>query len=203
MSFTEPGLMAPPRARSTNGLAVATLVVGIAGFLVITIPVNLVLGIVALTRTARRGDKGRGLAVAGLVLSVLWGGGLAIGAYALLDSPSPKRDATGNITAPQAAGPDKLRVGDCVARTQATEVTDVQAQPCGRPNSDKVFAIFNLPAGAWPGLAASNDAAQKGCSKRFAASHKNQDADLAYFAPTETRWKLGYHRVVCLFGPPS
>jgi Domain of unknown function (DUF4190)/Septum formation len=197
-----PGYQGPP-VRSTSGLAIATLIVGIAGFLVITIPVNLILGIVALTRTGRGGHKGRGLAVAGLVLSVLWGVGIGILATSLMSSSEPKRDNNGQITAPQAAGPDKLRVGDCVARSEGNEVTDVQAQPCGKPGSDKVYAIFNLPGGPWPGLEQSNAAAEKGCTKRFDALHKNTDAELVYFAPTETRWKLGYHRVVCLSSPAN
>src|SRR5689334_13211774 len=116
---TDPSAYAPgpgPRERSTNGLAITTLVLGVAGFLVITIPVNLVLGIVALVCTRRRGQKGTVPAVIGLVLSVLWAAGIGFGVAALMKSPDPERDASGKISAPQKAGPDKLRVGDCVAR---------------------------------------------------------------------------------------
>src|SRR5690242_2140341 len=98
---TEPSGYAPgPRRRATNGLAVATLVLGVAGFLLITIPVNLILGLVALVRTRRRGDKGTGLAVTGLVLSILWAAGVGVGVAQLMKSPDPKRDASGRIAAP-------------------------------------------------------------------------------------------------------
>jgi hypothetical protein len=191
------------RRRSTNGLAIATLVLGVAGFLVITIPVNLVLGLVALMRTRRRGDKGTALAVIGLVLSILWAVGLGVGVAQLMKSPDPKRDANGQISAPQKAGPDKLRVGDCVAR-QTGDVTDVQAQPCSQPGGDKVFAVFQLPQQAWPGDAAASSAAEKGCTNRYQASHKaSRQAELIYFAPTKTRWALGYRKVVCLVGTAS
>jgi hypothetical protein len=219
MSFnvpaTEPGRFPPGQdgsagnshRRSTNGLAIATLIVGVAGFLVITIPVNIVLGLVALVRTRRRGDKGAGLAVTGLILSVLWAVAIGVGvAVALTESsPEPKRDANGQINGAQKAGPDKLRVGDCVAPSQTGEVTDVQAQPCSRPGSDKVFAVFELPQGSWPGEAASSAAAERGCTKRYQASRSRakQESELVYFGPTKERWALGYRKVVCLVGPRS
>jgi hypothetical protein len=217
MSFnapaTEPGRHEPgldgyggaSHRRSTNGLAIATLVVGVAGFLVITIPVNLVLGLVALVRTRRRGDKGTGLAVTGLILSILWAVAIGVGVAALTKSHDPKRDASGQISSAQKAGPDKLRVGDCVAPSQTGEVTDVKAQPCSTPGSDKVFAVFQLPQGPWPGETASSKAAERGCTKRYQASRarSKQESELVYFGPTKERWALGYHKVVCLVGPKS
>lgn len=217
MSFnapaTEPGRFGPgpdgsagaSHRRSSNGLAIATLVVGVVGFLVITIPVNIVLGLVAIARTRRRGDKGVGLAVAGLILSVLWAVGIGLAVADLIKTSDPKRDASGQIAGSQKAGPDKLRVGDCVARSQTGEVTDVQAQPCSTPGSDKVFAVFALPQGAWPGEAASSKAAESGCTKRYQASRtqSKQESELVYFGPTKERWALGQRKVVCLVGPRS
>jgi hypothetical protein len=177
---------------------------GILGFLIITIPVNLVLGLVALVRTRRSGNRGAPLAATGLVLSIFWAIGLGLTVAHLVKSPEPKRDATGQISTTQKAGPDKLRVGDCIARSGGTEVTDVQAQPCSTPNSDKVFALFNLPAQAWPGNTAVQSQAQKGCTKRYQATHKRPgQVELTFFIPTKTRWAVGYHRVVCMAGTSS
>jgi hypothetical protein len=191
--------------RSTNGLAIATLIIGGAGFLVVTIPVNLVLGLVALVRTRRKGDKGTGLAVVGLLFSVLWAVGIGVAANALMNSPDPKRDASGQVSTAQQAGPDKLRVGDCVARSRTSEVANIKVQPCSTPGSDKVFAVFDLPKGPWPGGAASNAAADKGCTQRYSASHQqaDQQSELVYFAPTKDRWTLGYHKVICMVGAAS
>jgi len=201
----EPGQDGSAHQRSTNGLAIATLIVGIAGFLVITIPVNIILGLVALVRTRRRGDKGTGLAVTGLILSILWAVAIGVGVAALTKSSDPKRDASGQISGTQKAGPDKLRVGDCVAPSQTGEITSVQAQPCSRPGSNKVFAVFDLPGGSWPGEAASSAAAERGCTKRYQSSRAQakQESELVYFAPTKERWALGFHKVVCLVGPRS
>jgi hypothetical protein len=177
---------------------------GILGFLIITIPVNLILGLVALVRTRRSGNKGAPLAATGLVLSIFWAIGLGITVAHLVKSPEPKRDATGQISTTQKAGPDKLRVGDCLARSAGNEVTDVKAQPCSTPNSDKVFALFNLPPQSWPGNTAVQTQAQKGCEKRYRATHKRSvSVELTFFTPTKTRWTVGDHKVVCMVGAAS
>lgn len=60
----------PPASGSVNGLAVAALVCGIAGFILfITAPIAVVLGIVALNQ--RPDGVGRALAITGLVLGAL------------------------------------------------------------------------------------------------------------------------------------
>ncbi|GIH94979.1 DUF4190 domain-containing protein [Planobispora siamensis] len=60
-----------PQPRPNNGMAVAALVMGIAGLFVcgITSLVGIVLGHVSLGQIKRTGEEGRGMAIAGLVLS--------------------------------------------------------------------------------------------------------------------------------------
>ena len=65
-------LYAPPR-QSTNGLAIASLVLGIVGFFVyfgfgVTAILALVFGYVSRKQIRQRGQNGSGLAVAGIVL---------------------------------------------------------------------------------------------------------------------------------------
>lgn len=68
-AFSELPPEAPP-AQPQNGLAIAALVCGIAGFLVgITAPVAIVLGIVALNQ--RVDSAGRAMAIAGIVLGAV------------------------------------------------------------------------------------------------------------------------------------
>ncbi len=67
-----PPVWAPPPR--TDGLAVASLVLGILGLLVFPLvlsQVALVLGIVGMRRVRRSGDQGFGMAVAGIVLGSL------------------------------------------------------------------------------------------------------------------------------------
>jgi hypothetical protein len=66
-----------PVAR-TNGLAIASLVLGILWLAWLGSLVGLVLGLVALKQIKNRNQGGRGIAIAGVVLSVLWLLGLVI-----------------------------------------------------------------------------------------------------------------------------
>ncbi|MEV8631499.1 DUF4190 domain-containing protein [Streptosporangium sp. NPDC051023] len=59
----------PPRGN--NGMAIAALIMGIAGLFVcgVTSIVGIVLGHISLGQIKRTGEEGRGMAIAGLVLS--------------------------------------------------------------------------------------------------------------------------------------
>ncbi|MEU8382533.1 DUF4190 domain-containing protein [Streptosporangium sp. NPDC048865] len=65
------GYGAPPPPRGNNGMAVAALILGIAGLFIcgLTSIVGVVLGHISLGQIKRTGEEGRGMAVAGLVLS--------------------------------------------------------------------------------------------------------------------------------------
>ncbi|MBC6456698.1 DUF4190 domain-containing protein [Actinomadura sp. HBU206391] len=204
--FTGPGgPAARPHRRATSGMAIATLILGVAGFLVITIPVSLVLGVLSLVRTGRQGQKGKGLATTGMVLAVAWAVGLAVVVAKAADSPEPARDAKGQISEATQAAPEKLKVGDCVAQINDTEVSDVRAQPCSRPGSGKVFAIFQLTHRAWPGEAAANKRAGDDCVKRYERSRQQakKQSEIQFLRPTEASWRLGDRRVVCLVVPKA
>jgi Domain of unknown function (DUF4190) len=62
----------------TNGLAVTSLVLGILWLFWLGSLVGLVLGLVALKQIKHRNQAGRGIAIAGVVLSVLWLVGLVV-----------------------------------------------------------------------------------------------------------------------------
>lgn len=62
----------PQQQRGTSGLAIASLVLGICGFLCVTPFVGLSLGIAALSRISKTGQPGKGMAIAGIILSALW-----------------------------------------------------------------------------------------------------------------------------------
>jgi len=55
-------------ARATNGLAIAAFVLSLFGVFFFSIP----FGFVALHQVNHRNEKGRGLAIASLVISVTW-----------------------------------------------------------------------------------------------------------------------------------
>lgn len=182
----------------TSGLAIAGFVLSLVGVLVI----SAVLCLVALNRVKTYNEKGRGLAIAGLVLSGLWiVVGLPLIAYAA--NRDADRDTSGQVTTAADVAPKKLRVGDCVARIAEGKLKDVRVQPCSEPNGGRVFAVFELPSGKFPGLAAVQQTAEQGCADRWEAGDEQAStpSDLWYFYPTMDSWRLADYGVTCLITP--
>jgi hypothetical protein len=73
MNASNPPPLPAGHQPKTSGLAIASLLLGLVGFLIITALGGLVCGIVALSRIKRSGGalKGQGLAIAGMALSAI------------------------------------------------------------------------------------------------------------------------------------
>ncbi|MEV5545452.1 DUF4190 domain-containing protein [Streptomyces sp. NPDC052309] len=191
-----------PRQPAVNGVAIAALVLGILCFLP---AVGLVLGLIALGQIKRKGERGKGLAVAGSILSsvglALWVVSLATGAAA--DFWQGFRDAArGEGTA------FALAEGQCFNTPSGSleGVTyDVDEVPCAQEHDGEVFAAFDLPGGRYPGddeitrvaddkcYALQDDYAMDGWALPA-------DVDVYYLTPTPQSWRLGDREVTCLFG---
>jgi hypothetical protein len=189
------------RATRLSAAAVAALVLGVAGFLLVTVPAGLVLSVVGLVRTRRHRRRGRGLAVAGLVLALVWSAG-AGGLAAVIASRtgSVDRDAQGRVTKPAQVSPGDLRMGDCVDTSKTGELTTVPVTPCGSRRSGKVYAVLTLAPGGWPGRSTVDARAEAGCTTRYERAGKRATAPsrIAYFGPSELGWRLGDRSVVCV-----
>jgi hypothetical protein len=181
-----------------NPLAVLGFIMG----LIILVPLSIIFGVIALIQISRSHDKGKGLAIAGFAVSGVWI--ILIGlAVVFGGSTEPDRNASGQVTTTQNTRPDKLRVGDCVTEVKEGEVQNIKLQPCDQPNGGKVFAVFDLPKGEWPGLSAVQAAAEKGCTDRYKASKAQADSpsDIFYLHPTQDSWALGDRGTACLLTP--
>ncbi|MCD2464651.1 MULTISPECIES: DUF4190 domain-containing protein [unclassified Streptomyces] len=193
----------PPR-RTTNGLAVGSLVSGIVCCLP---PLGLVLGLVALPQIRKRDQAGKGLAVAGIVLSALSSLLLVIGI------------ATGGIgtfwggfkegmdEAARSKSPFSLRTGQCFTpdgrlRDYATDVTVVD---CARPHIGEVTGGFKVTGfEKWPGEDAIDGMAEERCetiNSGYALDTWAVPADvwLFYYLPSSQSWRLGDRTVTCAF----
>jgi hypothetical protein len=126
---TQPGYAGPPVAsgQQANGLAIASLVCGIVGCFVITPLIGLLLGVLGLKASGKKGGSGRGMAIAGIVLSVLWIGVFVLfaGSFAALIGLSKQerqlaaafaRDvAAGNVDAAMARTTSAVKREDVAA----------------------------------------------------------------------------------------
>jgi hypothetical protein len=202
-----------------NTLAVASLLLGVIGITVIGAILSIVLGILALGQIRRTGQRGRGLAIAGLAFSALW---LAlIGAYFMFHggkSPSPPPPSSRHSSSPT-PGPStsassgslstnvfSLRPGQCFQNPPASQtvlgVTYVTVVPCGKPHNAQAFVQFTAKGTSYPGTDALKRQADTGCHARIRGnvqtSKIKNSMTLHYLYPLAASWTSGHRTITCL-----
>lgn len=208
-----PGYGPPPQSDKTSGLAIAAFITGLLGCFGV---IGLILGIIALRQIVRSGAKGRGLAIAGVVLSCLWIVGGIVG-FALRGSGSGSSDDAGGSpgtseTKPKEVDAKKMKVGDCInddqgaTNTTATgepvEVESVKIVPCDGPHDGEVMAVFRLTGAVMPSDQQMSQLASAGCKKRMLSRISRDPAANAlatsYYYPTAESWRAGDRAVTCV-----
>jgi Domain of unknown function (DUF4190)/Septum formation len=187
----------PEAPRKMSGFAIASLVLGIFGGIFLSV----IFGIVALRRIRTRNLKGRGLAIAGLVLSGLWTLLIAVGLIVALATDA-ERDPSGRVREAGTESVFDLRVGDCVNDLEETTAeVSVEVVPCAQPHDAEVISSFELPEGDYPGEDSIFQVADRRCSRELGAV---ASAEPFYFYPTEQSWGTGDRKVNCvaLFSQP-
>lgn len=195
----------PPAPQGkTSGFAIASFVFGLIGGVILSV----VFGIIALRRISRRGLRGRGFAIAGLVLSGLWTLLIAtVVAIALLTEP--ERDAQGRVTDSGSESVFDLRTGDCMNDLEETAVElSVDVTPCGPPHDAEVVSEFSLTESTWPGLPFVARQAERRCPQEVesasAGAPRQDEIETFYFHPTEESWDQNNDRaVLCVAIFPS
>ena len=134
-----------------NPFAVTALVTS----LLCLAPLGLVFGIVALVQIARRGQRGKGLAIAGVTVSgaVLLLAGIAAAVVDFRVWTPPARDTTGEVVKPGWTTFHSIEPGDCFTPRSGlpgrdappTPGADVRLVPCGAPHRGEAYATFRLP----------------------------------------------------------
>jgi len=188
----------PPPPPRTNGFAITALVFGIIGGILFSI----IFGIVALVQIGRRGGKGKGLAIAGLILSGLWIVLIAL-VFIVAALGSAQRDDTGTVTRGGSVSSTSLHEGDCVdGVVDGKVVTRLTALPCAQPHDAEVIVKITLPAHDWPGVQAAGEQASSACEERL--SQVLADSPMierlrafALYPPSELSWNQG-RAVTCL-----
>lgn len=197
-----PAYGAPPeQARGTSGFAIAALVLGIIPILAGLL--GIVFGIVALLRIRKTSQRGRGLAIAGIVLGTLWL--VALTALIIAAAMSePERTADGRVTGRGTVILDDLRVGDCPASAPDEGARTTKVVPCTEAHRAEVYATFPLSAPSFPGEAEVTRFATGGCNERlatFVGQGRVDSFDIFYVAPNDRSWPLGDREVICLLTP--
>lgn len=213
---------APGASERTNGIAILAIILGFV------FPVGgIVAGAVALAQVKRTGEKGRGLAITGIVagsvltvFTILAAIGLLIfsfvvGATASSSDPfgAPAFPDDGGVTVgPSEAAPGEgdilsLPVGVCLDDVPGGFISSANIADCAVPHTYEVFGSFPLPEGAFPGDDAVASAAEQGCDAAFPAfvgiPFDQSALGYQYVAPTADTWAEGDREISCLLYDPA
>jgi hypothetical protein len=190
----------PSASGKTSGWAISSFVLGLLGIFVL----GAIFGVMALRRINRLGQRGRGLAIAGLVLSGIWLVVIVV-VIALSNLGNATRSpASGSITHGGSLSVFSLAVGDCFTNPAgATSLTSVAAIPCTQAHNAQIFAKFNLSGSivSYPGDAALTKDATNGCNARINVLDKSKITNsmtIRFLFPQQDSWIAGHRTVACM-----
>ncbi|CAM5429151.1 DUF4190 domain-containing protein [Streptomyces narbonensis] len=199
-----PGPYGQPR-RTTNGLAIASLVSGIVCCLP---PLGMLLGVIALPQIRKKGQAGKGIAVTGIVLSLvstlLITAGLVTGAIGSAVDGFRK----GVNEASRTKSPFSLRAGQCFGDEGKLEdyATEVEIVDCAKPHDGEATGTFKLTGyDKWPGESELEAVSEKRCEAINSAYALDTwavpvDVLVFYYMPSAQSWRFGDRTVTCAFG---
>lgn len=195
--WQQPTHSTPPPS-GTNGFAIASLVFGIIGGCLL----GFIFGIVALVQTGKTGQKGRAMAIAGLVLSGLWVVGLIV-VGVVSSTTEADRDSTGTVTDSGNVTVDDLKVGDCINGIEAGKsFSDLPAVRCAEPHSGEVYALVEIAGSDYPGSDVLIARADRLCARSLREtsmkSWKDPGVTIFHLRPTDYSWTRGDHAVTCV-----
>lgn len=181
-SFAQP----PPQPQTTSGFAIASLVLGILGGVLLSV----IFGIIALGKTKPGGQRGRGMAIAGLALSSVWTLILALAIILAVMSPDHTVSAL------------DAKVGQCLSDVPTgTRVSSLNTTGCDQPHAAEIVAVLTMPDGSFPAesvLKRYKDKCRDALSSYSSTAMQDPNVDLAVMPPSEQSWAHGDRAMVCI-----
>ncbi|MEV4861698.1 DUF4190 domain-containing protein [Streptomyces ossamyceticus] len=189
------------RPAPDNGVAIAALVLGLLCFLP---AVGLVLGIIALVQIKKRGERGKGMAIAGAVVSSL---GLAL----LLSTNLASAAWEGFKAGARGGNSYLLAKGDCFDVPDTgfdRDAYDVDWVSCNYEHDAEVFGTVPLSDGDYPGDDYVTDKAEDECwtlQDTYAMDRwrLTDEVDVNYLTPTAESWAWSGNKIICVFAHTS
>ena len=177
-----------PGSGGTSGFAIASLIFGLLGGILLSV----IFGIVALVQIKKRGQTGRGMAIAGLVLSGCWVLLIGVGIAVAVISDSGNDATTAGGTNSGSVAVTTLKPGDCLngISTGSGAIEDLPVISCALPHEGEVYAVFELPAGPWPGDTQVQQQAEKRCESELDqyAAKPPATVEVLYLHPLRQSW---------------
>jgi hypothetical protein len=206
-----PGYGMPAGQRSLSRQAVVAFIAGLLSVIIVAVP----FGILALVRIRSTGQRGKGLAIAGLALSGFWAvvGIAVVGLLVASSTNGPAARSSALSGSSAAARPHRtgstsvfaLLPGDCFDNpADQHSIASVASLPCTRAHDAQVFANFKLTGGDqdYPGTTTVQHRAAAGCNARFRPaverSRITSSMSVRFIYPQQLAWTLGHRTVSCL-----
>ncbi|MBF9071323.1 DUF4190 domain-containing protein [Streptacidiphilus fuscans] len=197
--YQVPG-MEPEPMSGWSGMAIAAFVLGVLG----VFPLGMIFGVVALAGIGRARKRGKGLAIAGVILSSVWTvavGGLVLLMVVFASSVSVSGgSSSGSAVAPPGAGIpiDQLPMGTCFDVPEGTGgSTDVvNVVSCSGQHDRQLFARDSV-SGPYPGPDADQFQSTLDCDRLAYADLVDpvgleaQNALIWSYYPDESQWGDG------------
>ena len=134
----------------------------------------------------------------------------ALAGWVLVSAAACSRGGEAGSAAPVAAVASdtvdvfSVQVGDCLSDNEAGDtVSEMKKLSCAQPHDYEVYHTFELPAGAYPGEAVVDQAADAGCTPVFerfiGKAYDDSELSLQSLTPQQGSWKDRNDReVVCM-----
>lgn len=182
----------------TNRLAIASFVLALLGGSLL----SAILAIAALRQIFWREEKGRGLAIAGLVISGCTT--LACALYLLLPESAAVDPTKADPGVNRALYGSPLGPGNCIRSVEGADATNPTVVPCTGPHTAEVFTVFTFPDGPYPGEAELIAEIEKRCTRSFKPylTAENESMELHYLGPTARSWMVS-RTVTCIVADPA
>jgi hypothetical protein len=197
-------------------MAIAAFVLGLLGFVGISAILGIIFGIIALSTIRGRLQRGKGLAVAGIVLGsawlVLFIVLIVIGIVQGAGSSPPSSSSAGASS--QRVVPWSLVAGDCFdyptpTPGQQQTVNTVLHMPCTQSHNAQVFATVTVSGSllSYPGTTRLENMASSDCparaKERLNSAKVTSSMSVRYLYPEESSWLAGNRTITCLVYSPT
>ncbi|MER7729809.1 DUF4190 domain-containing protein [Streptomyces erythrochromogenes] len=195
-----------PQPPALNGFALASLLAGLLCFP----PLGVAFGIAALVQIAKKGDRGKVLAVTGLAVSVVMTGVMVFALGRLVEMTPARLDGLTEYTEVEGElrDIDDLKAGDCF-NVPGGDLFDerplMYAVDCSQVHHGEVTASSAAGAAGAPDSSEADRASEDACWK--AQDEYAMDtwalpdfAEMFYYAPSRQSWRDGDRRLLCVIG---
>lgn len=205
----------PPQVNYADRTNVVAIFAIVLGFIV---PLaGIIAGAVGLAQVKRTGEKGRVLAITGIVvgaaltvLSVI--AVVAFFAFVVVGGTMDDAASSGSGDLPDSGDTSGtqvllLQVGQCLDDVSFGFITDDNLVDCDLPHTYEVFGDVTLPDGAFPGEDQIDTTAQQSCDAAFTSyvgtPYDQSTLDYSYVGPSTDTWAAGDRQIACLLTDPA